>query len=221
VDKGIYQRLVRQLIYLSHTRPDIAYAISVVSQFMHSPREPHMEAIYRIFRYLKSSPGKGLLFSQHDHFKIEAYTDTNWVSSIMDRRSTSSYCTFVRGNLVTWWSKKQSMVARSSAKAEFRAIAQGVCKTLWLKILLKELGFDSNDSMRLYCNNKTAISIAHNLVQHDRTKHVEIVRHFIKEKLREGIICTPYVKTGEQLTDMLTKGVSSSIFHSALSKLGM
>lgn len=75
--------------------------------------------------------------------------------------------------------------------------------------------------MRLYCDNKAAISIAHNLVQHDRTKHVEIDRHFIKEKLQEGIMCTPYVKIGEQLADILTQGVSSSVFHSALSKLGM
>jgi hypothetical protein len=185
---------------------------------MHSPREPHREAFYHILRYLKSSPSKELLFSQHDHLKIKAYTDADWAGSIMDRRSTSGYCTFVGGNLVTRRSKKQSVIARSSAEAEFRTMAQGVCETLWLKILLTELGFDSKDSMRLYCDNKVAINIAHNLVQHDRTKHVEIDRHFIKEKLREGIICRLYVKTGE-LAD--TNGVSSNTLHSALSKLGM
>jgi hypothetical protein len=126
VDKGRYQQLVGRLIYLSHTRPNIAYAASVVSQFMHSPRESHMEAVYRILRYLKSSPGKGLLFSRHGHLKIEAYTDADWAGSIMDRRSMSGYCTFVGGNLVTWRSKKQSVVARSSAEAEFRAMAHGV-----------------------------------------------------------------------------------------------
>lgn len=92
----------------------------------------------------------------------------------MDRRFVSSYCTFVRGNLVTWRSKKQSVVTRSSAEAKFRTIAHGVCEMLWLKILLKELGFDSKDLMRLYCNNKAAINIAYNLVQHDLTKHIEI-----------------------------------------------
>jgi hypothetical protein len=221
VDKGRYQRLVGRLIYLSHTRSDIAYAVSVISQFMHSPRESHMEAVYRILRYLKSSPGKGLLFSRHGHLKIEAYTDADWAGSIMDRRSTSGYCTFVGGNLVTWRSKKQSVVARSSAEAEFRAMAHGVCEILWLKILLKELGFDSKDFVCLYCDNKAAINIAHNPVQHDRTKNVEIDRHFIKEKLREGTICTPYVKTGEQLADILTKGVARGVLHSALCKLGM
>jgi hypothetical protein len=198
VDKCRYQQLVGQLIYLSHTRPNIAYAVSVVSQFMHSPRESHMEAVYRILRYLKSSQGKGLLFSRHDHLKIEAYIDADWAGSIMDRRSKLGYCTFVGGNLVTWQSKKQSMVARFSAGAEFRAIAHGVCEILWLKIILKELGFDSKDSVRLYCDNKAAISIAHNPVQHDQTKHVDIDRHFIKEKLREGTICTPYVDKGQR-----------------------
>jgi hypothetical protein len=157
-----------------------------------------MEAVYRILCYLKSSQGKGLLFSQHDHLKIEAYTDADWAGSIMDQRSKLGYCTFVGGNLVTWQSKKQSMVARFSAEAEFRAMAHGVCEILWLKILLKELGFDSKDSLRLYCDNKAAISIAHNPIQHDQTKHVEIDRHFIKEKLREGTICTPYVDKGQR-----------------------
>jgi hypothetical protein len=100
VDKGRYQRLVGRLIYLSHTHPDIAYEINVVSQFMHSLREPHMEAVYRILRYLTSSLSKGLLFSQHDHLKIEAYTDADWAGSTMDRQSTSGNCTFVGGNLV-------------------------------------------------------------------------------------------------------------------------
>jgi hypothetical protein len=166
--------------------------------------DSHMKAVYRILHYLKSSLGKWLLFSWYDHLKIEAYTDADWVGSIVDRRFVSSYCTFVRGNLVTWRSKKQSVVTRSSAEAEFRTIAHGVCEMLWLKILLKELGFDSKDLMRLYCNNKVAINIAYNLVQHDLTKHIEIDWHFIKKKLRVGIICTPDVKTQEQLANILS-----------------
>ncbi|CAL9009341.1 unnamed protein product, partial [Prunus brigantina] len=97
VDRGRYQRLVGKLIYLAHTRLDIAYAVSVVSQFMHEPREVHMQAVERILRYLKSAPGKGLLFSKHDSFAIEAYTDADWAGSVSDRRSTTGYCTFVGG----------------------------------------------------------------------------------------------------------------------------
>ncbi|KAB2617626.1 hypothetical protein D8674_013495 [Pyrus ussuriensis x Pyrus communis] len=155
VDKGRYQRLVGRLLYLAHTRPDIAYAVSVVSQFMHSPSEDHMAAVMR---------------------------------SVGDRRSTSGYFTFVGGNLVTWRSKKQKVVSRSSAEAEFRGMAHG---------------------------------ISDNPVQHDRTKHVEVDRHFIKEKLERKIVSIPFVSSDEQLADVLTHAVCSREFDDSLVKLGM
>ncbi|KAL5577658.1 hypothetical protein UlMin_019357 [Ulmus minor] len=209
VDREMYQRLVGKLIYLSHTRPDIAYAVSMVSQFMHSPREVHLQAAYQILHYLKGS------------LVLEAYTDADYAESVVNRRSTSGYCTFIGGNLVTWRSKKQSVVARSSAEAEFRAMALGICELLWLKIILDDLKIKRSGPMRLYCDNKSAISIAHNPVQHDRTKHIEVDRNFIKEKLDSGLVCTPYVSTTEQLADILTKGLSSKVFHGIISKLGM
>ncbi|XP_048447545.1 uncharacterized mitochondrial protein AtMg00810-like [Pyrus x bretschneideri] len=127
-----YQRLVGRLIYLSHTKPDIAYAVSVVSQFMHSPSEAHMGAVERILRYLKSSPGRGIMFSKNDHYRIEGYTDVDWAGNVTNRRFTSGYFTFVGGNLVTWQSKKQKVVTLSSAEAEYRGMAKGVCKLLCL-----------------------------------------------------------------------------------------
>ncbi|KAL5540403.1 hypothetical protein UlMin_042426 [Ulmus minor] len=165
-DKARYQRLVGKLIYLSHTRPDIAYVVCVVSQFMHDPRKPHMDAVECILRYLKSAPGKGLLFAKHNHLKVEGYTDADWAGSADNRRSTSGYFTFVGGNLVTWRSKKQPVVARSSAEAEYRGMAFGICELLWLRNLLIELGVDSQEAMKLYCDNTSAIEIAHNPVQH-------------------------------------------------------
>ncbi|KAH9698541.1 protein kinase domain-containing protein [Citrus sinensis] len=147
VDNGRYQRLVGRLIYLSHTRPDIAFAVNM----------------------------RG----------IDMYTDADWAGSVTDKKSTSGYCTFLWGNLVTWRRKKQNVVARSSAEAEVRAMAQGVCEILWLKRVLEELKRPVSLSMKFYCDNKAAISIAHNPVLHDMTKHVEIDRHFITEKLKE------------------------------------
>ena len=216
-----YQRLVGRLIYLSHTRPDIAYAVSVVSQFMHSPSEAHMGAVERILRYLKSSPGRGIMFSKNDHCRIEGYTDADWAGNVTDRRSTSGYFTFVGGNLVTWRSKKQKVVALSSAEAEYRGMAKGVCELLWLQRLLGELGYPSNSASNLFCDNKAAIDISHNPIQHDRTKHVEVDRHFIKEKLDENIIQFPFVKSEDQLADILTKAVASQAFYNSLVKLGM
>ena len=122
VDVGRYQRLVGRLIYLSLRRPDIAYAMSVVSQYMHSPTQRHLEAVNHILKYLKGTPGSGLMFLKTESRSIEGYIDADWAGS-EDCKSTSGYCTKLWGNLVTWKSKKQTVVARSSAEAEFRAIA--------------------------------------------------------------------------------------------------
>jgi hypothetical protein len=220
-EKERYQRLVDKLIYLSHTRPDIAYAVSVVSQFMHCPSEDHMDAVIRILRYLKSSPGKGLMFSKNNHLNVDGYTDADWARNVSDRKSTSGYFTFVGGNLVTWRSKKQKVVALSSAEAEFQGMAKGLCELLWLKRLLAEIGFAPSSEMNLFCDNKAAIDISHNPIQHDRTKHVEVDRHFIKQNLEEKIIRFPFVKSEDQLADILTKVVSTRNFYNSLDKLGI
>jgi hypothetical protein len=221
VDREQYQRLVGRLIYLSHTRPDIAYAVSVVSQFMHNPQNHHMDAVMRIIRYLKGCPGKGLLYTSNGNLQVECYTDADWAGSLDDRRSTSGYCTFVGGNLVTWRSKKQSVVARSTAEAELRAMAHGVCEVLWLKILLLELGLFQSKPLMLYCDNKAALDIVHNPVQHSRTKHIEIDRHFIKQKLDHGILCMPFVSSSDQVADILTKGLPERVFCNLCRKMGL
>jgi hypothetical protein len=133
--------LVEKLIYLSHTRPNIAYAVSRVSQFI--PSEEHMSAVMRILKYLKDTPGKGLLFRKYGHINISRYTDADWAGDHNDRQSTANYFTFVERNLMTWRSKKQSVVALSSVEAEFKAMAKEICEVLWLKKLLTELGYPS------------------------------------------------------------------------------
>ncbi|KAL4022534.1 hypothetical protein IC575_016271 [Cucumis melo] len=221
VDKEQYQRLVGKLIYLSHTRPDISFVVSVVSQFMQAPYEKHMEAVNRILRYLKNTPGKGLMFRKTNRKTIEAYTDSDWAGSVIDRKSTSGYCTFVWGNLVTWRSKKQSVVARSSAEAEYRAMSLGICEEIWLQKVLSDLHQECETPLKLFCDNKAVISIANNPVQHDRTKHVEIDRHFIKERLDSGSICIPYIPSSQQIADVLTKGLLRPHFDLCVSKLGL
>ena len=112
------------------------------------------------------------------------------------------------------------MVARSSAESEFRSMAKGICELLWLKIILDDL-IKWERPMKLYCNNKSVISIAHNPVQHDRTEHIEVDMHFIMEKLESGLICTPFVSSKDQLVDVLTKGLPSTVFRDIICKLGM
>jgi hypothetical protein len=221
VDKGRYQRLVGKLIYLSHTRPDISFAVSTVSQFMNCPTEEHMEALYRILRYLKMTPGQGLFFQKSTSREIEIFTDADWAGSVTDRRSTSGYCTFVWGNLVTWRSKKQPVVSRSSAEAEFRALSQGICEGIWIKRVLHEIGILNSNPIKVLCDNQSAISIAKNPVHHDRTKHVEIDRHFIKENIENGTISLQYTPTSQQTADILTKAVPRKTFENLTSKLGL
>ena len=180
-----------------------------------------MEVALRVLRYLKSSPGRGIFFSKNDHLNITGYTDADWAGNLTDRKSTSGYFTFVGGNLVTCKSNKQNVVALSSAKAEFRGMTKGLCEILWIKGLLKELGYPMETEIKMYCDNKAAITIANNPVQHDRTKHVEANRHLIKQKLEEKIVIFPFVKSEDQLTDILTKTVSSKVFHCSLNKLGI
>lgn len=133
----------------------------------------------------------------HGHFHIEAYAKADLAGSIIDRRSTLRYCTFIGGSLVTWRSQKQIVVARSSAKVGFRADADGDCELLWLKKLVKGLKIPSSTPMKLYCDSKAFINIAHNLVQHGRTNHVEVDCHFTKENLERGLTCMPYLSTEE------------------------
>ncbi|KAI9169035.1 hypothetical protein LWI28_005826 [Acer negundo] len=126
-----------------------------------------------------------IIFKKNNSKAVEIFTDADWAGSVTDRRSTSGYCTFVWGNLVTWRSKKQSVVSKSNVEAEFRAMAQGICEGVWLKKVLTELRMPQDGVVQLYCDNQYAILIARNPVLHDQTKHVEIDRHFIKEKLEE------------------------------------
>ncbi|KAM0979521.1 hypothetical protein ACFX13_015648 [Malus domestica] len=131
-----YQRLVSKLIYLTITRPDIAYSVSIANQFMHSPTMEHFNLLKRILRYLKSLVGRGIIMKKNESSQITGYYDADWAGNFIDRKSTTGYCTFVEGNLVTWKSKKQTVVARSSTEAKYRAMASTVCELIWLKGLL-------------------------------------------------------------------------------------
>ena len=220
-DKRRYRRLVGKLIYLTVTRPDITFAVSAISQYMHNPRKVHWEGVCRILRYLKQSIGMGVLYKKGTHLDIVSYSDADWAGSKGDRRSTSGYCTFLGGNLVTWRSKKQNVVERSSAEAEYRAMAHTACELSWLKNLLKELSIEVKSPSVMFCENQAAIYIARNPVFHERTKHIEVDCHFIRESVMAGEIVTPHIKSEDQVGDIFTKAVHKGIFQYLCSKLGI
>ena len=216
-----YRRLVGKLNYLTITRLDISFAVSVLSQFMKDPRLPHWEAVIRIMRYLKAHPGCGLLYKANGHLWVEAYTDADWARSPSDRKSTTRYCTFLGGNLITWRSKKQTVVARSSAEAENRAMAHTSCELMWIKHLLEKLRFVVQLLMTVHCDNQSAIYIASNPVFHERTKRIEVDCHITREKVEDGVIATPYVSTRVQIADMYTKVLCKTRLGLLCNKLGL
>ncbi|KAJ0519053.1 putative RNA-directed DNA polymerase [Helianthus annuus] len=187
---------------------------------MHQPQKGHMEAVMRIIRYLKGTTDQGITFKENKQLEIKGFTNADWGGAKDNRRSTAGYFTMVGGNLVTWRSKKQKVVALSSAEAEFRGIVRGITEVLWLKKLLTEFGFPPTIATEIMCDNKAAIQISENPVQHDRTKHIEIDRNFIKEKIDTGIIKLPFIRSKLQLADVLTKAVPWSHLTTCLSKLG-
>jgi Reverse transcriptase (RNA-dependent DNA polymerase) len=218
-DIGQYQRLVGKLIYLTVTRPDISFAVSMVSQFMHAPRTSHLSAIDRILRYLKCTPGQGIWMRKNDSNDVIGFSDADWAGSY-DRKSTTGFCTFVGGNLVTWKSKKQNVVARSSAEAEYRAMASTASELIWIKQLLSDMKIKHAKIMQMYCDNQAARHITSNPVFLERTKHIEVDCHFVREKMQSGEIETPFVRSKEQLTYIFTKALDKTSHLNILNKLG-
>ncbi|CAN1751808.1 Retrovirus-related Pol polyprotein from transposon RE1, partial [Linum perenne] len=176
-DPGPYRQLVGKLHYLTITRPDIAFAVQQLSQFQSEPHNGHLMAAQRILRYLKLAPGQGLFYKSDNELTLQGYCDSDWATCPDTRRSITGYCTYLGSSLITWKSKKQTTVSRSSSEAEYRALAHLSCEIQWLTVLLKELGVNVPLPVSIHCDNRSAIHIAENPVFHERTKHIEIDCH--------------------------------------------
>ncbi|CAH9114185.1 unnamed protein product, partial [Cuscuta epithymum] len=174
-DATEYRSMVGALQYLTLTRPDITYAVHMVSQFMHAPRTSHLLAVKRIYRYLQGTSKHGLwLRSDKNISVIVAYSDADWAGCPDSSRSTTGYAIFLGTNLISWRSKKQPTVSKSSTEAEYRAIAYTVQDTLFIRSLLVDMGILISAPVQLHCDNVSASYLAVNPIQHDRSKHIKI-----------------------------------------------
>ncbi|KAK8942458.1 hypothetical protein KSP39_PZI008817 [Platanthera zijinensis] len=188
---------------------------------MHSPRIS-LQAVEHILRYLKTTPGQGMVYKTSSSFSptLVAYSDVDYAGSLDDRRSTSGFCTYFGGHLVNWRSKKQSVVARSLAEVEYRSMTSIVFELTWLESLLGDLRAKLFSPATLLCDSQTAIHIAKNLVFHERTKHIEVDCHFIREKFQMKKLEWKHVPVIDQVVDLFAKALSRVLFHKFLSKLG-
>jgi hypothetical protein len=179
---------------------------------MHAPREPHLNLVKRILRYIKGSLDLGLRLHATPASTLTAYSDADWAGCPDTRRSTSGYCVYLGDNLVSWSSKRQATVSRSSAEAEYRAVAHAVAECCWTRQLLQELHHPLHSATVVFCDNVSAVYMASNPVQHSRTKHIEIDIHFVREKVSLGQIRVLHVPSSLQFADIMTKGLPSQLF---------
>ncbi|KAD3068636.1 hypothetical protein E3N88_36516 [Mikania micrantha] len=212
-DVTSYRSLVGALQYLTITRPDIAYAVNQVSQFLQSPTLDHLQHVKRILRYIKGTMSYGLVFSRVSSPTVLGYSDADWARCIDTRRSTYGYSIYLGNNLISWSAKKQPTVARSSCESEYRAMANTAAEILWVINLLRDLQVFTSETPTLFCDNKSAIFLTQNPVSHKRAKHIDLDYHFIRELVTSGRLRTIFLSSKLQVADIFTKSLPRSQFE--------
>ena len=211
-DATTYRSIAGTLQYLTITRPDIAYAMQQVCLHMHAPRDMHQMMMKHILRYVKGTTSLGIQLRAAPSPTITAYSDADWAGCPDTRRSTSGFCVFLGNSLISWSSKRQTTVSRSSAEAEYRAIANAVSECSWLRHLLGELLCKVPSATVAFCDNISSVYMSRNPVHHRRTKHIELDIHFVQEKVAIGELRVTHVPSARQLADVFTKGLPLALF---------
>ncbi|GJX91503.1 retrovirus-related pol polyprotein from transposon TNT 1-94 [Tanacetum coccineum] len=220
VDQTRFRGMVGSLMYLTASRPDLVFAVCMCARYQAKPTKKHFEAIKRVFRYLKGTINMGLWYPKDNAMSLTAYADADHAGCQDSRRSTSGSAQFLGDRLVSWSSKKQRSTAISTTEAEYIAMSGCCAQILWMRSQLKDYGFDFN-KIPLYCDNKSAIALCCNNVQHSRSKHIDIRHHFIREQVENRVVELYFVETNYQLADILTKALPRERFEFLLPRLGM
>lgn len=221
VNPTLYKKLVGSLMYLTATRPDIMYGVSLISRFMESPKVSHWQAGKRILRYVSGTKNYGIQYSSSKEFKLIGYTDSDSVGSIDDRKSTSGYVFHFGTGVVSWSSKKQPIVTLSSAEAEYVVATSASCQAVWMRRVLKDLKQEQEEATKIYCDNNSAIALSKNLVFHKRSKHIDTRYHFIRELISNGEIFLEFCRSQDQCADIFTKALGKESFVYQRDRLGI
>ena len=220
VDPSLYRSMIGSLMYLTASRPDICYSVGVCARYQACPTESHLMAVKRILRYVSHTTDYGIWYSRDSTADLAGFSDADWAGNSDDRKSTSGGCFYLGNNLVAWYSKKQNSISLSTAEAEY--IAAGSCCTqlLWMKQMVSDYGLCQN-TLTIFCDNTSAICISKNPVQHNRTKHIDIRYHFIRELVENGTVVLEYVDTQNQKADIFTKALDTTTFEKLRKDLGI
>jgi hypothetical protein len=204
-DSTRYRSVVGALQYLSLTRPDISFCVNRVCQFLSAPTTTHWAAVKHILRYLHATSDLGLCITKTASSLISAFSDADWAGNPDDRRSTGGYVIFFGGNLISWSSRKQPTVSRSSTEAEYKAVANATAEIIWIQVLLRELGILQHRPPSLWCDNIGATYLLANPIFHRRTKHVEVDYHFVRERVASRQLEVRFISSKDQTADIMTK----------------
>ncbi|KAF5451966.1 hypothetical protein F2P56_027014 [Juglans regia] len=213
-----YRQLVGGLQYCTLTRPDLAYSVNQLFQFMHSLTTSHWIALKRVLRYLEGSVDHGLFYSKGKS-QLNIYSDSDWARNPDNRCSTTGYDVFFGSCLVSWFARKQSVVSRSSIEAEYQTLSYATAEAYWIRMLLQELHLSLSTPPTIWCDDIGALSLVSNPIYHARTKYIEIDFHFIREKMLNKDIIIRFISTIDQIADVSTKGISTSRFTTLRDKL--
>ncbi|KAJ9543688.1 hypothetical protein OSB04_023395 [Centaurea solstitialis] len=220
VDVHQYRSMIGSLMYLTASRPDIMFAVCVCARFQVRPKESHLHAVKRIFKYLKGQPKLGLWYPYDNSFDLVAYTDSDYGGANLDRKSTSGGCQFLGGRLVSWQCKKQTTVSQSTTEAEYIAASQCCSQVLWIQNQMQDYGLSFLQTP-IYIDNNSAISIVNNPVKHSKTKHIEIKYHLIRDCNEKKLIQVQKVHTDDQYADLFTKAFDVGRFIFLVTSVGM
>jgi len=220
-DPSLYKSIVGSLMYLTATRPHIMFVFSLISRFMERPKEAHWRAAKRVLRYVKGTKSFGILYTVSEHLDLVGYTDSDWAGSVDDQKSTSGYVFHMGSGASSWASKKQPIVALSTAEAKYVAATAVACQEVWMRRMLRSLGQEQARATMIFCDNSSAIALSKNSVFHKRTKHIDTRFHYIRELVSNGEIVLQHCRTQEQVTDILIKPLDHKSFEFLRKCLGM
>lgn len=208
-----YRELIGSLLFIARTtRPDIAYAVAKMAQFSNSFDETHWKVAKGILRYLKGTMNMGIFYGQDNGTIVEGYTDSDYAGDKIDRKSTSGFIFMMGNSPISWSSNKQPIVALLSTEAEYIALASGAKEACWFRSILQEIG-RVRVPIALNVDNTSAIRLAENAVFHQRSKHLDIKYHFIRDLIQKGHVAVDYIPTEEQRADILTKPLLKTKFQ--------